>query len=284
MSTSKGYRRFDRIRAATGGLPVQLENLTWPEIAAQLSMNGAMLLLPIGATEQHGPHLPVNTDTLIAESACWYASAKTGVPVLPALPYTVSIGHTTKWPGTFSLLHETLIASLRQIAAWSAATGWKRLLLVNSHFGNDASVRVAVDQIRLIELGSLQIAARNTFDLTPSIWSYFISDARDLHANKAETDLLLFLAPELVREEKIEDDPDRTGASVFSYPVAQTSLNGVTGTPSKATAEQGNRLFLEIGDALTALVERAKNDSAPLSPDYWQELPKLNPSFFQNLC
>jgi creatinine amidohydrolase len=276
----RGDERFDRIRVAAGAVPVQLENLTWPEIAAQLSMNGAMLLLPIGATEQHGPHLPVNTDTLIAESACWYASAKTGVPVLPALPYTVSAGHTTKWPGTFSLRHETLIASLRQIAAWSAATGWKRLLLINSHFGNDSSIRVAVEQIRLIHLGSLQIAARNTFDLTPSIWSYFISDAKDLHANKAETDLLLFLTPELVRKERIEDDPDRTGASVFSYPVAQTSLNGVTGTPSEATTEQGNRLFLEIGDALTALIEQAKTDSPPLGPDYWQELPKLNPSFF----
>src|ERR1700737_2284290 len=284
MSTSKGYRRFDRIRAAAGGLPVQVENLTWPEIAAQLSMNGAMFLLPLGATEQHGPHLPINTDTLIAESACWYASAKTGVPVLPALPYTVSAGHTTKWPGTFSLAHETFIASLRQIAAWSAATGWKRLLLINSHFGNDASMRVAVDQIRLAHLGSLQVAGKNTFNLSTSIWNYFIGDAEDLHANKAETDLLLFLTPELVRLEKMQDDPDRTADSVFSYPVAQTSLSGVTGSPSQATAKQGERLFREIGDTLTLLIERAKRETPPLGSDYWRELPRLNPSFFQNLC
>ena len=241
---------------------------------------GGMLLLPLGATEQHGPHLPINTDTLIAESVCWYASAKTNVPVLPALTYTVSVGHTTKWPGTFSLAHETFIASLRQIAAWSAATGWKRLLLINSHFGNDASMRVAVDQIRLAHLGSLQIAGKNTFNLSTSIRNYFIGDAEDLHANQAETDLLLFLAPELVRVEKMQDDPDRTAERLFSYPVAQTSLNGVTGSPSQATVKQGERLFREIGDTLTLLIERAKEETPPLGSDYWRELPRLNPDFF----
>jgi creatinine amidohydrolase len=206
------------------------------------------------------------------------------VPVLPALTYSVSAGHTTKWPGTFSLAHETLIASLRQIAAWSVATGWKRLLLINSHFGNDASMRVAVDQIRLAHLGSLQIAGKNTFNLSTSIWNYFIADAEDLHANKAETDLLLFLAPELVRLEKVQDDPDRTTDLVFSYPVAQTSLTGVTGSPSQATAKQGQCLFREIGDALTLLIEQAKQETPPLGSDYWRELPRPDPNFLQNLC
>jgi creatinine amidohydrolase len=272
--------RLERVCAATGTKPVRLENLPWPEIAPLRDQNGGLLLLPLGATEQHGPHLPINTDTLIAESTCWYASAKTNVPVLPVLPYTVSVGHTAKWPGTFSLWHETFIAALRQISTWIVATGWKRLLLVNSHFGNDASIRVAIDQIRLAHIGSLHIAAGNTFNLTRSIWDYFTSDAEDLHANKAETDLLLFLAPELVRIEQIQDDPDRTSNSVFSYPVAQTSINGVTGAPSAATVEQGKRLFHEIGDALTALVERAKNDSPPLESDHWRDLSQ--PISFQS--
>jgi creatinine amidohydrolase len=284
MSVGQADGRFERICTEAGAEPIWLENLPWPEIAALRGVNGGMLLLPLGATEQHGPHLPINTDTLIAESVCWYASAKTNVPVLPALTYTVSVGHTTKWPGTFSLAHETFIASLRQIAAWSAATGWKRLLLINSHFGNDASMRVAVDQIRLAHLGSLQIAARNTFNLSTSIWNYFIGDAEDLHANQAETDLLLFLAPELVRVEKIQDDPDRTAESVFSYPVAQTSLNGVTGSPSLATAKRGERLFREIGDTLTLLIERAKEETPPLGSDCWRDLPRLSPDFVQNLC
>jgi creatinine amidohydrolase len=275
---------LERILALAGAAPLFLERLSWPEVAALRESNGGLLLLPLGATEQHGPHLPVCTDTLIASAACALASAKTRVPVLPPLAFTVSAGHTAKWPGTFSLLHETFIASLRQIAAWCAATGWKRLLLVNSHFGNDASTRVAVDQIRLEHPGSLQIAARSTYQLTPEIWRAFIADAEDLHANKAETDLLLFLAPELVRTDQLDaaDDPDRTADSIFSYPVAQTSLNGVTGFPSRAAAEDGEKLFAQIAAALVALIERAKTDEPPLGPEHWADVPRLSSAFFQN--
>jgi len=271
-----------RITAAAGGAPIFLEHLPWPEVGALRDQNGGLLLLPLGATEQHGPHLPICTDTLLATAACAFASAKTGVPVLPPLAYTVSAGHTAKWPGTFSLLHETFIASLRQIAAWCASTGWRRLLLVNSHFGNDASMRAAVDQIRLEHLGRLQIGARSTYQLTPEIWQAFIADAADLHANKAETDLLLHLAPELVRMDQLAaaDDPDRTTDSVFAYPVAQTSLNGVTGFPSRATAADGAVLFAQIGEALAALVDRARTDEPPLGPEHWADVPTLAPTFF----
>jgi creatinine amidohydrolase len=185
---------------------------------------------------------------------------------------TVSHGHTAKWPGTFSLRHETFIAAVREIAAWAAATGWKRLLFVNSHFGNDASLRVAVDQIRVEHMGTLLVGCRNTFSLTPEIWEEFISDAEDLHANAAETSMMLHLAPHLVRSTENADDPDRTGNSVFSYPVAQTSVNGVTGFPSQATPDAGAALFLQIGNALATLLERAITDEPPLPPREWSQI------------
>lgn len=238
--------------------------MCWPDIQALQKTGCDMLVVPVGATEQHGPHLPVNTDTVIASAVCDYASAKTGVPVLPALSYTVSIGHTEKWPGTFSVFHETFIHTLREIAAWAVSTGWKKLLFVNSHFGNDASLRVAVDRLRFDFVNVLQVATRNTFNLTSSIWSYFISDAEDLHANRAETDLMLHLAPETVRMDAVQDDPDRTEGKVFNYMVANTSLNGVTGSPSLGSAARGRELFLEIGEALAAILERARCESAPL--------------------
>lgn len=249
------------------GRPLRLERLAWSQIAQHLEGGGDMLLLPLGATEQHGPHLPINTDTVIATAICDYASAKTGVPVLPAIPYTVSIGHTEKWPGTFSLFHETLIHTLREIAAWAVATGWKRLLFVNSHFGNDASLRVAVDRLRFDFVGRLQVATRNTFNLTPSIWEYFISDAADLHANKAETDLMLCLAPNDVHMTDAEDDPDRTTETVFNYMVANTSRNGVTGNPTEGSGERGRELFVEMGEALAAIVEKARQEQPPLAWD-----------------
>jgi creatinine amidohydrolase len=246
------------------GKPVRLERLSWTQIRELQRAGGDMLLLPIGATEQHGPHLPINTDTVIATAACGYASARTGVPVLPAIRYSVSIGHTEKWPGTFSLFHETFIHAVREITAWAVATGWKRLMFVNSHFGNDASLRVAVDRLRFDFVGRLQIATRNTFNLTPSIWEYFISDAADLHANKAETDLMLCLAPDDVRMAEVADDPDRTTETVFNYMVANTSLNGVTGAPSLGSAQRGKELFMEIGEALAAIVEKARRENPPM--------------------
>ena len=247
------------------GKPVWLEELPWPEIQALRDGGHGLLLLPVGATEQHGPHLPVNTDTVIACAVCDYASARTGVPLLPPLPYSVSLGHTEKWPGTLSLFHETFIHTVRELAAWAAATGWKRLLIVNSHFGNDASLRVAVDRLRFDFSDRLLVGLRNTWDLTPAIRQYFVSDAADLHANKAETDLLLHLAPETVRISAVQDDPDRTAGTVFTHMVAHTSLNGVTGAPSLGTAERGRTLFLVMGEALCAAVIRAQAEQPPLA-------------------
>ena len=250
--------------------PLKIESLPWPEIAALRDGGSGLLVLPVGATEQHGPHLPVNTDTVIATRLCEYASAKTGIPLLPALSITVSSGHTPKWPGTFSLSHTTFIESVCEIARWAALTGWKRLLIVNSHFGNDASLRVAVERIRLEHLGMLQVGLKTTFLLTESIRSYFVSDGDDLHANRAETDLMLHLVPEDVRMDAVEDDPDRTAGTVLSHPVSQTSLNGVTGRPSLGEAARGEQLFLEMGDALAAVFVTAATEEPALPDEFWK--------------
>jgi len=258
-------------------MAILLENLAWPEIAALRSQNGGLLILPLGATEQHGPHLPVGMDTLLAEAVCHAVSDGTQVPILPALRYTVSQGHTPKWPGTFSLRHETFIATLNDITAWAVATGWKKLLFVNAHFGNDAPCRVAVDQLRLSHLGKLQVGLCHVFQLTDSIWQQYTADATDLHANAAETSLMLYLHPEKVHLDRLAkaDDADRTLDAVFSYPVAQTSLNGVTGSPSQATTLAGELLFHEMIAALTVRVISAVTEIPPLAPEHWQELPEL---------
>jgi creatinine amidohydrolase len=242
--------------------PVLLEQLAWPD--AQRTLDD-VLLLPVGATEQHGPHLPLNTDTLIAAAVCHSASAQTGAPVLPALSYTVSIGHTEKWPGTFAIMHETLMKTVLEIVRWAVASGWKRLLIVNSHFGNDAPLRCVVDRLRFDFVGKLLIAVRNTWALTQNIAAKFTRDAADWHANEAETSLLLHIAPQLVRTDRIADDPDRTAGCVFPHMVAHTSANGVTGRPSEATATRGASLLREITDALAALIRSARSEQPPLA-------------------
>ena len=280
VSTGSSSQLVSRIQQQAGSAPLFLESLPWTEILTIQESGARLLLVPLGATEQHGPHLPINTDTLLAEAVTWFASARTATPVLPALCYSVSSGHTAKWPGTFSLRHETFLATLRELADWALATRWARLLFVNSHFGNDAILRVAVDMIRQASLGELQVGCCNTFALTPAIWEAFIADAEDLHANRAETDLMLHLAPELVRMEAIEDDPDRTGAKVFSYPVSQTSLNGVTGTPSQASAQRGAALFREMGEALTVRTRSAQEEEPPLDGTYWATVARTRRPVF----
>jgi creatinine amidohydrolase len=193
-----------------------------------------------------------------------YASAKSGVPVMPTITYGCSLGHTDHWPGTISLMPETLSLTIREIADFLIRTGFKRMLIVNSHWGNTSSLRCAIDRIRFEHQGKFQIGLRNTFEITRSVWSQFIDDGEDFHANRAETALMMFIDPSAVRSEMIEDDPDRTGGKVFTYVVPQTSKNGLTGFPSRANREDGRKLFLEIGDALTRLVIAAKTEEAPL--------------------
>lgn len=87
--------------------PLVWESMTWTQIEGLQRQGMDMCILPVGATEQHGPHLPVNTDSVIATAVCLYASAKTGVPVLPTITYGCSLGHTEQWSGTLSLYPET---------------------------------------------------------------------------------------------------------------------------------------------------------------------------------
>jgi creatinine amidohydrolase len=140
-----------------------------------------------------------------------------------------------------------------------------------------APARVAVDQLRLSYLGKLQVGLLNAFQLTGTIWSEYTADAADLHANQAETALMMHLHPDLVRMDLLagSDDPDRTGGTVFSHPVAQTSLNGVTGYPSRATAEQGRLLFSHMTDALVDKIRIATTEEPPLPPEHWNHLPDV---------
>jgi creatinine amidohydrolase len=243
--------------------PVLLQELAWPAIDRLVSDGEELCLLPIGATEQHGRHLPTSTDTVIAEQICWATSARTGVPVLPAIPISSSQAHTGRWPGTLALSPRMFIELCVQVAAWVHRSGFRRLLYVNAHGGNVGPLRVAVDEVRF--LGTPVVGLVNWFELTPEIGALVTSDGTDVHANRAETALMLHLRPELVDLDEVRDDPDRTPGKVFSYTVANSSLDGLTGRPSEATVQEGASLFAMVVDALAAVVDRARLETVPLS-------------------
>ena len=241
--------------------PCLLANLTWPAIAELVRSGHDLAVLPVGATEQHGRHLPVSTDTEIADAICREASRRTGVPLLPTLAVSSSQAHTSKWPGTLALPPRLVIDVVANLASWVYASGFRKLLIVNAHVGNLGPLKVAVDEIR--HDGRLRVGLLHWYQLTPEIDAVLTADADDWHAHAAETALMLHLRPELVDLAEVRDDPDRTQGLVFSYTVAETSADGLTGAPSRATAEQGAALFEAAVAALVERIETGRGEQPP---------------------
>lgn len=246
--------------------------LTWEELGHLVASGIDGAILPVGATEQHGPHLGCGMDTEIARALCHDVAKKTGVPLLPTLPYGCSIGHSQRWPGTLALQPKTLIDVVKDIGDWLYASGIRRLFLINSHVTNAAPLRCALEMLRA-EHDDMMVALINSATISERVKEKHFADAGDWHANAAETALMQAIAPGMVREEKIAeaDDPDRTTESVFSHPVNRTSLNGVTGFPSRASREQGEILYAWMVEDLSALVEKGMSEQPPLEYSYFEK-------------
>ncbi len=242
---------------------------TWAELPADLAEAKQSAILPVGATEQHGPHLATGMDFVLAERLSRVVAERTAVPMLPVLPYGCSLGHSRRWPGTIALQPITLITIVKEIGDWAYFSGVRRLFIVNSHVTNAAPLRCALEMLRA-EHDDMMIALINTAHMSERVRKAHFADAEDWHANAAETSLMLAVAPEIVRPDRIAsaDDPDRTGGLVFSHPVNRTSRNGVTGAPSRASVEQGDTVFGWMVEDLAEIVERGKLESPPLDHPY----------------
>lgn len=250
-------------------MPLLWSDRTWEEIPGDLAGAAQAALLPIGATEQHGPHLGCGMDFVLADHLCRAVSGRTGVPMLPTLPYGCSLGHSRRWPGTIALDPLLMTDLVRQIGEQAYHSGVRRLFLVNAHVTNAAPLRCALELLRAAH-DDLMVALVNTATVSERVRAAHFLDAEDWHANRAETALMQAVAPALVREDRIAqaDDPDRTGGLVFAHPVNRTSRNGVTGTPSQASAAEGAELFAWMVEDLTALVRRGLTETPPLPHSY----------------
>ncbi len=249
-------------------------NMTWEEIGKEIAAGVDGALLPIGATEQHGPHLGCGMDSEIAIRLCETVAEICRVFLLPPLLYGCSIGHSQRWPGTIALQPKTMIDVVKDMGDWLYASGIRRLFLINSHVTNFAPLRCTLEMLRA-EHDDMMIALINSAEISERVKQQHFTDAQDWHANSAETALMLALAPQLTRENKIAsaDDEDRTEDSVFSHPVNRTSLNGVTGHPSKASKKQGEELFAEMVEDLCELIDKGMREEAPLPHSYYDQVP-----------
>jgi len=223
---------------------------------------GAVAVLPVGATEQHGAHLPTGTDTLLAAHVAETAAEQTGDIVLPPLAYGCSLGHTDHWPGTLSLHPTTMTAVVVEIGRWVRGSGFSKLVIVNGHATNGPPCQSAILQLRH-ELPDLRARFVSIFDLTPAIAERYTEDAPDFHANVAETSMLLHLAEAQVRLERAVDEADRTVDRVLSYPMPAVTRSGVVGTPSGASPERGAALVEQLVAAMADLLRRARAEQDP---------------------
>ncbi len=196
------------------------------------SPNSKILLLPLGAWEQHGPHLPFDTDTIIIDSVVTHALSDTQVDedafvIAPTFAISASDEHIG-FPGTLSTGTEPLVQSVVAIcrsASWSLG-----VCIVNGHGGNaDALARIS--------------SALTYEKIRHSIWSLPSYDGSDMHAGHTETSVMLYVAPGTVQTDRIErgtvGDASALVTQMRTSGVAGVSTNGVLGDPTTATREHG---------------------------------------------
>ena len=220
---------------------MEIAEARWPECE-----DVPVLLVPVGATEQHGPHLPLGTDTAIAATV----ARRSGLPVAPALPYGASGEHET-FPGTVSIGTEILAAVIVELGR-SACRFARRLVLVNGHGGNVGALRAAV---ALLRSEGRDVA-----------WFPCGVPGADAHAGHHETGVMLALAPDTVRPDLAA--PGNTAPlrelmpAIGAGSVRDVSPSGVLGDPTGATAGEGAETVSVIVAALVTAVERWAVDDA----------------------
>ncbi|MDI1360921.1 creatininase family protein [Methylotenera sp.] len=244
--------------------------LTWAELPEKIAEANQAAILPIGATEQHGPHMGCGMDYVLADVLCSAVSTLTNVPMLPTMPYGCSIGHSQRWPGTLAIQPITLINMMKDIGDWAYHSGIRRLFIVNTHVTNAAPLRCALEMLRA-EHDDMMVTVINSAHISERVRQFHHADGDDWHANDAETSLMLATAPHMVRTEllNLADDPDRTEGLVFSHPVNRTSTNGVTGMPSISTAEKGQEWFQWMVEDLSRLIQQGLKETPPLANSYF---------------
>lgn len=255
---------------------------TYPEIQSIGASDGSVLVVPVGSIEQHGPHMPVATDVILADAVARggaTAAADDDVPVLVTPPvWTGSSDHHLHWGGTITIEVATMLSVLNQIARSALQNGFDAIFFLNGHGGNSAIVNAATKTVGT-EHPSVEVVATTYYFLAEPI-AEEIRDSRYggmSHAGEFETSLILHLAPDLVREEEYavdyreEPKGGYEGAfhdffshgplSVYRAADAQEGP-GTTGDPTLASAEKGKAIYEFLVAELADLIDDISESNA----------------------
>ncbi len=249
---------------------LKLAGATWQEVEA-VGTDKAIALLPTGACEQHGPHLPMETDSYLVTSVCTEALERVSerapaldVLVLPTLPVGIS-PHHLDFPGTLSLSAMTYMQIIQELCQSMHRHGFRRVLIVNGHGGNEDCLRVAAREVRnrdecLVAVVSYWRAAEE------SIGRLRRSPVGGIcHAGEMETACMLRLQSHAVRSDRMVKEIPKVvsprlrldlvgGASCINHNVRDYSTSGVLGDPTVADAEHGERLLEAMAASLADLI------------------------------
>lgn len=254
------------------------EDLTTKDFAT-FDAARTVVILPVAAIEQHGPHLPLGTDAILADAICDAARDRSPAehPVLrlPTQRIGLSPEHAS-FPGTLTTSAETLLALLTDIGYGVAAAGLRKLIILNTHGGQPAIVDLVAQRLR--RTAGMLVVRANTFRFATPFDELGERERRyGWHGGQIETSLLLRLAPRLVRRDEMRNFPSRAeaidAASAVLRVEGQTGIGwlaedlnpeGVAGNAAAATPALGERLLNDLGERLAALVEDVQR--MPLPP------------------
>lgn len=233
---------------------VALAELSWPEVAAAMEDGVDTVVLPLGATEQHGPHLPLDTDTRLATELAERVARKLGDAVVaPTIPVGPSREHAG-FPGTVSITADTLDALLRDYVDSFEHQGFDRVVVLPGHGGSFPTVDAAHPELAReadVDIVGVTGLRRYMELLDEGLRAAGIDvDEPVVHAGASETAMMLALAPDLVADDRLEGHTGHVSAAeLFADGVETYDENGVLGDPRPATADAGETLLEHVADA-----------------------------------
>ncbi|WP_256290912.1 creatininase family protein [Halobellus inordinatus] len=235
---------------------MHLETETWTDVA---DAETDLALLPVGSTEQHGPHAPLGTDTLDAEAVADAAAEQYDDPVVvaPAIPVGIAEEHR-EFSGTLWTTESTFRSYVRDVVGSLASHGWDRVVVVNGHGGNIAALREV----------TTRIVRHDDAYAVPFTWFDEVDEHTSEmgHAGPLETSLLRHANPETVHEDRLEEAADgssdrwgdwqgRVNLAVDSHEFTE---NGVVGDPRESSADLGEELLDLSAAALCKLLDAVR--------------------------
>jgi creatinine amidohydrolase len=218
--------------------------------SADASIESRVVILPVGSFEQHGPYLPLATDTIIASAIASEIAHKHQLRLLP--PVTIGCSHEhSAWPGTVSISATTLAQVVRDVAASAAANGSDRLVLVNGHGGNYVLSNV-VQEANVGKVAMTLFPNRDDWEKARHFAGLETSHHEDMHAGELETSLLLHLQPNLVLPGYETTDHVTERPHLLMRGMGAYTSSGVIGRPSLASATKGAAILEGLTKAFDA--------------------------------